>query len=63
MNFQGCRHICATHFPETEVNPKVVSKRLGRTSIRIMLYLCSHIPPTMQKDAAARLGKLLLPNG
>ena len=41
------------------VHPKVVSERLGHSSITITLDIYSHVMPNMQVDAAEKLGELL----
>jgi hypothetical protein len=41
------------------IHPKVVSERLGHASVAITLNLYSHVLPSMQKDAAAALDRLL----
>lgn len=39
--------------------PKVVSERLGHASIAITLDLYSHVTPSMQSDAAEKLGAVI----
>jgi integrase len=41
----------------------VVAERLGHSSIRITLDTYSHVLPTVQEEAAEKLGRLLVPNG
>ena len=41
------------------MHPKIVSERLGHASIAITLDTYSHVLPSMQEDAAARVGALL----
>lgn len=41
------------------VHPKVVSQRLGHSSVNITLDTYSHVLPSMQRDAAAALDRLL----
>lgn len=53
------RHTCATLLLSQEVNPKVVSERLGHASITLTLDTYSHVLPTMQKAAADKLEQLL----
>lgn len=38
---------------------KVVSERLGHATISITLNTYSHVPPNLQRKAAAKLGALL----
>jgi hypothetical protein len=42
-----------------EVPAKVVSERLGHASVGITLDTCSHVLPTMQKNAATAIGTIL----
>ena len=57
------RHTCATLLLMAEENPKVVSERLGHSTIVLTLDTYSHVLPTMQQQATARLEKLLYSNG
>jgi len=41
------------------INPKIVSERLGHSSIALMLDTYSHVLPTMQKDATDQIEKLM----
>lgn len=53
------RHSCATLLLIAEENPKVVSERLGHSTIVLTLDTYSHVLPTMQEKATARLEKML----
>ncbi len=53
------RHTCATLLLMAEENPKVVSERLGHSTIVLTLDTYSHVLPTMQQQATARLEKML----
>lgn len=53
------RHTCATLLLIAEENPKVVSERLGHSTIVLTLDTYSHVLPTMQQNATARLEKIL----
>ncbi|MCA1624987.1 MAG: site-specific integrase [Acidobacteria bacterium] len=55
------RHTCATLLLIAEENPKVVSERLGHSTIVLTLDTYSHVLPTMQQNATARLEKMLYP--
>lgn len=57
------RHSCATLLLIAEENPKVVSERLGHSTIVLTLDTYSHVLPTMQQQATARLEKLLYNDG
>lgn len=53
------RHSCATLLLIAEENPKVVSERLGHSTIVLTLDTYSHVLPTMQEKASKRLEKML----
>lgn len=57
------RHTCATLLLIAEENPKVVSERLGHSTIVLTLDTYNHVLPTMQQGATARLEKLLYKKG
>lgn len=57
------RHSCATLLLIAEENPKVVSERLGHSTIVLTLDTYSHVLPTMQQGATARLERLLYDKG
>jgi integrase len=40
-------------------HPKVVSERLGHTTVSFRLDTYSHVMPGMQEDAAARVASLV----
>lgn len=41
------------------VHPKVVSERLGHSSITVTLDVYSHVLPNMQIEAAEKLGEVV----
>jgi integrase len=53
------RHTCATLLPLADQPAKVVSERLGHSSITLTLDTYSHVLPTMQKRAAGVMGATL----
>lgn len=57
------RHSCATLLLIAEENPKVVSERLGHSTIVLTLDTYSHVLPTMQQNATAKLEKMLYSSG
>ncbi len=59
IKFHGMRHTCATLLLQAGVSPHVVQKRLGHKRIEMTLSIYAHALPSMQRDAAARLGALL----
>lgn len=57
------RHTCAMLLLIAEDNSKVVSERVGHSTIVLTLDSYSHVLPTMQQSASARLEKLLYNRG
>lgn len=59
IKFHDLRHTHASLLLKENVHPKVVSERLGHSSIQITLDLYSHLFPNLQEDAAIGIGKML----
>ena len=59
IKFHGMRHTCATLLLQAGVPPHIVQKRLGHKRIEMTLSIYAHALPSMQQDAAARLGAIL----
>lgn len=59
IRFYDMRHTCATLLLLANVNPKIVSERLGHSTITLTLDTYSHVLPTMQRAAADQLEQLL----
>jgi integrase len=60
IRFHDLRHTSGTPILlKVGVNPKVVSERLGHADVTITLNIYSHVLPTMQRDAADRLNRVL----
>ncbi len=53
------RHTTATLLLQVGINPKVVSERLGHSSIVLTLDVYSHVLPTMQKEATEQLEAMI----
>lgn len=53
------RHTCATLLLLANENPKVVSERLGHSTIALTLDTYSHVLPTMQQGATEKIAGLL----
>ena len=53
------RHTTATMLLLADVNPKIVSERLGHSSVTLTLDTYSHVLPTMQERAADTMNLLL----
>ena len=58
IRFHDLRHTAATLLLNEDVHPKVVQERLGHARIQITLDIYSHVLPSMQNEAAAKLDKL-----
>jgi len=61
--FHDLRHTSATILLGLGVHPKVVQERLGHSNISITLGTYSHVAPTLQKEAAAKLDRLFRRTG
>ena len=59
ITIHGLRHTSATLLLKAGVPPQVVQRRLGHKRIEITLGIYAHVLPSMQQDAARRLGVLL----
>nr|WP_257145364.1 tyrosine-type recombinase/integrase [Bacillus thuringiensis] len=58
IRFHDLRHTHATLLLTKGVNVKVISKRLGHSSIKITLDTYSHVLPTMQEDAVNKIEEI-----
>ena len=59
IRFHDLRHTAATLMLGRGIHPKIVSEMLGHSSVAITLDLYSHVTPTMQREAAARMDDVL----
>jgi integrase len=59
LRFHDLRHTSATIALENGVHPKVVQERLGHSTISTTMDTYSHVLPTMQAEAAERIGDAL----
>jgi integrase len=59
MRLYDARHSCATLLLAAGVNPKIVSARLGHSTVAMTLNTYSHILPSMQQEAADTLARLV----
>jgi integrase len=57
IRFHDLRHTCATLLLLGDVNPKIVSERLGHSTIQLTLDTYTHVLPTMQRKAAERMDR------
>ncbi len=59
MTFHALRHSAATLLLAAGTHPKVVQEMLGHSSIALTLDTYSHLIPSLQADAAARMQSIL----
>ena len=59
LTFHGLRHAHATLALTAGINPKIVSERLGHSSIAVTMDIYSHVLPGMQAEAAQAVEDLL----
>lgn len=59
IRFHDLRHTAATLALRQGIHPKVVSERLGHSTISMTLDLYSHAVPALQQEAADLLAKLI----
>ena len=59
LRLYDLRHSTATFLLQAKVNPKVVSERLGHSTITLTLDVYSHVLPTMQEEATEHLEDLI----
>lgn len=60
IKFHDLRHTHASLMLKSNVHPKVVSERLGHSSIQITLDLYSHLAENLQEEAAEKLETLMM---
>ena len=59
IRFHDLRHTSATLALAAGIHPKVVSERLGHSSVSFTLDTYSHVVPTLQEEAAGKIADLL----
>jgi integrase len=59
IRLHDLRHTFATLALQAGIHPKIVSERLGHSTIALTLDVYSHALPTLQRDAAERVGDLI----
>lgn len=59
LTAHGLRHTCATLMLANGVPAKVAAERLGHADPTLFTNLYSHVTPTMQRDAATKIGEAL----
>jgi integrase len=59
IRIHDLRHSHATMLIAQNVNPKIISERLGHNDIGVTLNIYSHVLPSMQKEVADRIDQIL----
>jgi integrase len=59
VTLHGLRHSYATIALEAGIHPKVVSERLGHSTVSLTLDVYSHIIPALHEEAAERVAALI----
>lgn len=59
LTAHGLRHTSATLMLASGVPPKVAAERLGHSDPTLFTNLYSHVTPTMQREAADKIGSVL----
>ena len=59
VRFHDLRHSHASQLLRQGVHPKVVSERLGHSTVKTTLDIYSHVVPGMQLDAAMGIDRAL----
>ena len=59
LRLYDLRHSTASFLLQANVNPKVVSERLGHSTITLTLDVYSHVLPTMQEKATEHLEEMI----
>ena len=59
LTAHGLRHTSATLMLASGVPPKVAAERLGHADATLFTNLYSHVTPTMQREAAEKIGSML----
>ena len=59
LRLYDLRHSTATLLLQANVNPKIVSERLGHSTITLTLDVYSHVLPTMQAQATEHLEEMI----
>jgi integrase len=63
IRLHDLRHTHATLALQAGVHPKIVSERLGHSTIAFTLDVYSHAIPHMQTEAAVQIANLVLAEG
>jgi integrase len=60
IRLHDLRHTSATLALEAGIHPKIVSERLGHSTVSLTLDIYSHAIPHLQEEAADQLGRLIM---
>ncbi len=60
IRFHDLRHTAATFLLAQGVDPRTIMETLGHSQISLTLNTYSHVLPTLQRDAAERMNRLLM---
>ena len=63
IRLHDLRHTHATLALQAGVHPKIVSERLGHSTVSFTLDVYSHAIPHLQKEAASQIASLVFPEG
>ncbi|WP_067138642.1 tyrosine-type recombinase/integrase [Microtetraspora malaysiensis] len=63
IRLHDLRHTHATIMLIAGVNPKIVSERLGHSTVSITLDIYSHCLPTIQREVVERFAAIMGGNG
>jgi integrase len=61
IRFHDLRHCAASLLLAAGENPVVIQKRLGHERVETTLSIYSHLMPSAQKDAAAKMNAVFVP--
>ncbi|MDN5294379.1 MAG: hypothetical protein PWQ31_1684 [Eubacteriales bacterium] len=59
LGFHDLRHTHATMLLKAGINPKIVSERLGHSTVGMTLDIYSHVLLTMQREAARAIERVI----
>ena len=63
IRLRDLRHTWATLALPSDVHPTVVSQRLGHSTVAMTSGTCSHVTPSLQKEAADQVADVILGDG
>lgn len=60
VRFDDLRHTAATFLLAQGVDPRTIMETLGHSQISLTLNTYSHVLPSLQRDAAEKMNRLLV---